>query len=116
VAGCSLAVAIGGGLLERKRAFTLMRVSGTPLATLCRIVLLEAVFPLVAATVVAVGTAYAMSVLTIARLGAKGTPLPVLGHGYYLTMAVSLLVSLTMIAAALPLLGRMTTPASVRFE
>jgi hypothetical protein len=116
VAGCSLAVAIGGGLLERKRAFTLMRVSGTPLATLCRIVLLEAVFPLVAATVVAAGTAYGMSVLTIARLAAKGTPLPVLGHGYYLTMAAGLLVSLTMIIAALPLLGRMTKPASVRFE
>ena len=116
VAGCSVAVAIGGGLLERKRAFTLMRVSGTPLATLARIVLLEAVFPLLAATVVAAATAYGMSVLTIARLASKGTPLPVLGQGYYLTMAAGALVSLTMITAALPLLGRMTTPASVRFE
>ena len=70
----------------------------------------------VAEDVVAAGTAYGMSVLTIARLAAKGTPLPVLGHGYYLTMAAGLLVSLTMITAALPLLGRMTTPASVRFE
>ncbi|HKD89594.1 MAG TPA: FtsX-like permease family protein [Streptosporangiaceae bacterium] len=116
VAGCSLAVAIGGGLLERKRPFTLMRVSGTPLATLARVVILEAVVPLIAATVVAAGTAYGMSALAVARLASKGTPLPVLGHGYYLTMTAGLLVSLTMITAALPLLGRMTTPASVRFE
>jgi hypothetical protein len=116
VAGCSLAVAVGGGLLERKRAFTLMRVSGTPLATLARVVMLEAVVPLVAATVVAGGTAYGMSVLAVARLASKGTPLPVLGDGYYLTMAAGLLVSLAMIAAALPLLRRMTAPASVRFE
>jgi len=31
-------------------------------------------------------------------------------------MTAGLLVSLTMITAALPLLGRMTTPACVRFE
>src|SRR5215472_8573569 len=29
VAGCSLAVAVGGGLVDRKRPFTLLRVSGT---------------------------------------------------------------------------------------
>jgi hypothetical protein len=28
VAGCSLAVAVGGGLVDRKRPFTLLRVSG----------------------------------------------------------------------------------------
>jgi hypothetical protein len=93
-----------------------MRVSGTSLATLARVVLLEAVFPLLAATVVAAATAYGMSVLTIARLASKGTPLPVLSQGYYLTVAAGVLVSQTMITAALPLLGRMTTPASVRFE
>jgi hypothetical protein len=116
VAGCSLAVAIGGGLVERKRAFTLMRVSGTPSGALYRVVLLEAVFPLVAGTVVAAATAYGISVLTIARLAGKGTPLPVLGHGYYLIMGAGLLISLGVIAVTMPLLGRMTAPASVRFE
>jgi hypothetical protein len=28
VAGCSLAVAVGGGLVERKRPFSLLRLSG----------------------------------------------------------------------------------------
>jgi hypothetical protein len=116
VAGCSLAVAIGGGLVERKRAFTLMRVSGTPRATLYRVVLLEAFCPLVAATVVAAGTAYGISVLTIDRLASRGTPLPLLGPGYYLTVGAGLVVSLAMIALAMPLLGRMTAPAGARFE
>jgi hypothetical protein len=116
VAGCSLAVAVGGGLLERKRAFTLMRVSGTPKATLYRVVLLEAAFPLIAATVAAAGTAYGISVLTIDRLAAKGTPLPVLGGGYYLSIGIGLLVSLAVIMAAMPLLGRMTAPAHAVFE
>ena len=116
VAGCGLAVATGGGLVERKRVFTLMRVSGTPSATLYRVVLLEAVFPLVAGTAVAAGTGYGISVLTIARLASKGTPLPVLGHAYYQIMGAGLLISLAVIAMTMPLLGRMTAPANVRFE
>jgi FtsX-like permease family len=116
VAGCSLAVAIGGGLVERKRAFTLMRVSGTPTSTLYRVVLLEAAFPLIAATIVAAGTAYGISVLTIDRLAGKGTPLPVLSGSYFLSIGIGLLASLAVIAVALPLLGRMTAPANARFE
>ena len=41
VAGCSLAVAVGGGLVDRKRPFTLLRVSGTQAAVLSRVVLFE---------------------------------------------------------------------------
>jgi hypothetical protein len=116
VAGCSLAVAVGGGLVERKRPFTLMRVTGTPVAALYRVVLLEAVAPLVAAAVVAAGTAYLISALTLAKLAPKGTPLPGLGARYFLTMAGGLALSLAVIAATLPLLGRLTRPGSVRFE
>ena len=37
VAGCRLAVAIGGGLADRKCPFTLLRVGGTPARTLYRV-------------------------------------------------------------------------------
>jgi hypothetical protein len=116
VAGCSLAVVVGGGLMERKRPFTLMRVSGTPTATLYRVVILEAILPLAAATLVAAGTAYGISVLTVKKLAPAGTPIPVLGHVYYLTMATGLVISLLVIAVTLPLLGRVTAPANARFE
>jgi hypothetical protein len=116
VAGCSLAVAVGGSLVERKRPFTLLRLTGTPTSTLYRVVLLEAVFPLVAATVVAAGTAYGIAILMVRAIAPAGTPLPVLGHVYYLTMAAGLAASLLVILASLPLLGRITGPGSVRFE
>jgi ABC-type antimicrobial peptide transport system permease subunit len=116
VAGCSLAVAVGGGLVERKRPFTLLRVSGTPAATLYKVVFLEAVFPLAAATLVAAATAYGISVLTVSKMAPTGTPVPVLGHVYYLTMGTGLAVSLIVILVTLPLLGRITGPGSVRFE
>jgi hypothetical protein len=116
VAGCSLAVGAGGGIIERKRPFGLLRLTGTPVATLSRVVLLEAVAPLVAATAVAASLAYAMSVLTVHKLGPTGTPTPMLGHAYYLIMGAGLAGALLIVLAALPLLGRVSSPAGVRFE
>ena len=37
-AGCSLAVTVGGSLVERKRPFTLLRVSGVSLGTLYKVI------------------------------------------------------------------------------
>lgn len=116
VAGCSLAVAVGGSLVERKRPFTLLRVTGTPTSALYRVVLLEALVPLVAATVVAVAVGYGMAVLTVSRVAPTGTLVPVPGHSYFLTMGIGLVVSLLVILASLPLLGRITGPDNIRFE
>lgn len=116
VAGCSLAVAAGGGLVERRRPFSLLRVAGTPVAALYRVVLLETVLPLAVATVVAGGVAWGVSVLTIGKLARAGTAVPVPGHTYFLLMGTGLAISLAVILATLPLLGRMTGPAGARFE
>jgi hypothetical protein len=116
VAGCSLAVALGGGLVDRRRPFTLLRVSGTPARTLYRVLFLEAVVPLAAATVITAALAYGMSVLTVLRLAPPGTPVPLLGHVYYATMGAGLAIALVVIGVTLPLLKRMTRPDSARFE
>jgi hypothetical protein len=116
VAGCSLAVAVAGGLVDRKRPFTLLRVSGTQVSVLSKVVLLEAAVPLIAATVVAAGIAYGTSLLAFARLAPAGTAIPQLGHDYYTLMGTGLVIACGIITVTLPLLGRMTTPASVRFE
>jgi hypothetical protein len=116
VAGCSLAVAVSGGLVERKRPFSLLRLSGTPSATLYKVVYLEGILPLVTATIVAAGTGYGISVLTVNKMSPKGTPLPTLGHVYYLTMAAGLALSLAVILVTLPLLDRITQPDNARFE
>ncbi len=116
VAGCSLAVAVGGGLADRKRPFTLLRVSGTPARTLYRVVFLEAAVPLAAASLVTAALAYGMSVLTFIRLAPAGTAVPRLGHVYYATMGAGLVIALLVIGVTLPLLKRMTSPDNARFE
>jgi FtsX-like permease family len=116
VAGCSLAVALGGGLVDRKRPFTLLRVGGTPVRALYRVVFLEAAVPLATATVVAAALAYGMSILTVLALAPPGTPVPLLGHAYYATMGAGLAIALIVIGVTLPLLKRMTSPDNARFE
>jgi hypothetical protein len=116
VAGCSLAVTVGGGLVDRKRPFTLLRVSGTPVSVLSRVVLLEAAVPLVAATVVAAAIAYGTSITAFLRLAPKGTAIPQLGHDYYTIMGIGLVAAFGVIAVTLPLLRRMTAPSTIRFE
>lgn len=86
------------------------------MSTLSRVVLQEAMLPLAAATLVAAGIAYGISVLTVQKIGPAGTPIPNLGHVYYLTVGAGLAVSLLVILATLPLLSRITGPANVRFE
>jgi hypothetical protein len=116
VAGCSLAVAVGGGLVDRRRPFTLLRVSGTQVGVLSAVVLLEAAVPLAAATLIAAGIAYGTSMLAFIRLAPAGTAIPQLGHDYYTLMAIGLIAAFAVITVTLPLLNRMTTPNNVRFE
>lgn len=118
VAGCSLAIAMGGGTVERKRPFTLLRISGAAAETLRRVVLLESIIPLLGATVVAAITGFAAAVPVGLALTPKGTPSAVEfpDHTYYLTMGAGLLLSLAVIVMTLPLLNRVTMPANARFE
>ena len=116
MAGCSLAVSVGGGLVDRKRPFTLLRVGGTPVSVLSRVVLFEAAVPLAAATVVAAAIAYGTSLLAFVRLAPPGTAIPQLGRDYYTIMGIGLLVAFGVITVTLPLLRRMTAPSTIRFE
>jgi hypothetical protein len=116
VAGCSLAVAVGGGLVDRKRPFTLLRVGGVSARALYWVVILEAVVPLAAATAITAALAYGMSVLAVVKMAPPGTPVPLLGQAYYATMGAGLAIALMVIGVTLPLLRRMTAPENARFE
>jgi uncharacterized membrane protein len=116
VAGCSLAVSVGGGLVDRKRPFTLLRVGGTPLGVLSRVVLFEAAVPLVAATLVAAAIAYGTSLMAFLKLAPDGTAVPQLGRDYFTIMGIGLVIAFAVITVTLPLLRRMTAPSTVRFE
>ncbi len=116
VAGCSLAVSAGSGLVDRKRPFTLLRVSGTPVSVLSRVVLFEAAVPLVTATVAAAAIAYWASLVAFLRLAPAGTAIPQLGRDYYTLMGLGLAAAFGVITLTLPPLRRMTAPSAVRFE
>jgi hypothetical protein len=91
-------------------------VSGTQVGVLSRVALMEAAVPLLAATVVAAGIAYGTSVLAFVRLAPEGTAIPRLGADYYALTGIGLAAAFGVIAVTRPLLGRMTSPGSVRFE
>ncbi|HSX06734.1 MAG TPA: FtsX-like permease family protein [Candidatus Saccharimonadia bacterium] len=116
IAGCSLAVTVGGSMVERKRPFSLLRLSGVPTSALYKVVLYEAVLPLVGATIVAAGIGYSIAYITVRKIGSASTHLPTLGHNYFIVMGFGLATSLIIILTTLPLLGHITRPDNVRFE
>ena len=120
-AGCSLAVTVGGSLVERKRSFTLLRVSGVSLGTLYKVILLEAALPLIVASIAAAGIGLGVGIPVVKTLLSsfepKGTSIPVHPSvGYYIALGVGLLVALGLVIVTLPLLKRMTKPEDARFE
>ncbi|MFU8870481.1 FtsX-like permease family protein [Micromonospora sp. SL4-19] len=114
IAGCSLAVSVAGGLSDRKRPFSMLRLTGMQLRTLRRVVALETVVPLLLVAAVAIGMGFLAAHLFLrAQLGYTLLPphLP-----FYLMVAGGLAVSLGIIALTLPLLGRITGPETARNE
>jgi hypothetical protein len=114
IAGCSLAASIAAGLSERRRPFSLLRLTGVPIAVLRRVVALESAVPLLIAAVVSIAMGFlAAQLFLTSQLGYTLRP-P--GVGYYLIVLSGLVVSLGIIASTLPLLRRMTGPEVVRNE
>jgi hypothetical protein len=114
LAGCSLAVSVIGGLTERRRPFSLLRLSGAPVQTLRRVIALESAVPMLTVAVVAIG----MGLLS-AQLFLKAQmdyTLTAPGPEFYLIVVVGLAACLAIIAATMPLLERMTGPETARSE
>jgi len=100
------------GLSDRKRPFSLLRLSGVPVGVLRRVVTLESAVPLLAAAVVATGTGFlAAHLFLTAQLRYSLRP-P--GVGYYVIVLAGLAASLGIIASTLPLLARITGPETAR--
>jgi predicted lysophospholipase L1 biosynthesis ABC-type transport system permease subunit len=114
IAGCSLAVSIVAGLNDRKRPFSLLRLSGAPLRTLRHVVALESAVPLLAPAVVSSATGFLAAYLFL-RSQLSETLRPPSAQYYGLVLA-GLVAALAMIASTLPLLKRITGPETARNE
>ena len=112
IAGAALAASMVAGLTERQRPFSLLRLAGTPLAVLRRVVTLESALPLLIVALLSVAVGFAGAALFLqAQLNYTLRP-P--GVGYYGLVAGGLAAALGIIAATLPLLKRMTGPEVAR--
>jgi hypothetical protein len=114
LAGCSLAVSVVGGLTDRKRPFSMLRLTGVQLGALRRVVALETAVPLLSAAVVAVAVGFLTAHLfLVAQMHYSLRP-P--GPSYLLIVVAGLLVSLGIVASTFPLLRRVTGPETARNE
>jgi hypothetical protein len=114
IAGCSLAVSVVAGLNDRKRPFSMLRLTGVQLSLLRRIILLETAAPLLIVAVVATGAGFlAAHLFLISQLNYTLRP-P--GAEYYVTVLAGLAASFGVIASTLPLLKRVTGPDTARNE
>jgi hypothetical protein len=112
IAGCTLAAGIAAGLADRKRPFSLLRLTGARLALLRRVVALEGAVPLLAVAAVAIGAGFAAAAMLASE--AQDHPMVAPGAAYYLLTGGGLLAALAIIAATFPLLARITGPEVAR--
>ena len=114
IAGCSLAVSVTTGVNERKRPFSLLRLTGVPVRVLRRVVALETAVPLLLVAVISAGMGFLAADLFLRSQLSESLQPP--GLDYYVIVGVGLVACLGIIAATLPLIERITGPEIARNE
>ncbi|HEV7711855.1 MAG TPA: FtsX-like permease family protein [Asanoa sp.] len=114
IAGCSLAVSVIAGLTDRKRPFSVLRLTGVRIRMLRAVVGLESAVPLLVVAAVAIGTGFLAAALFLRAQLDYSLHAP--DASYYVIVAGGLVASLAIIAATLPLLRRITGPETARNE
>jgi hypothetical protein len=114
IAACSLAVNIAAGLGERKRPFSLLRLTGVSKKLLHRVVALESAMPLLVVAAVSIVVGLVSAALYLHSQVGIAFRLP--GITYWATIVGGLAASLAIIAATFPLIDRMTGPEVARNE
>lgn len=114
IAGCSLAVSVAGGLVERRRPYALLRLAGADPGDLRRTVLAETSAPLLVVATISAGLGLVLAAVVLREVHAEWKPPD---PEYWAALAGGVLVALLLSAAtALPLLGRVTSVENARFE
>ncbi len=114
IAACSLAVNIAAGLTERRRPFSLLRLTGVPRNLLHRVVTLESALPLLLVATVSIVVGLLAAALYLHSQVGLAFSLP--GVPYWTTVIGGLAASMAIIAATFPILDRITGPEVARNE
>lgn len=112
IAACSLAVNIAAGLGERKRPFSLLRLTGVPTTVLHRVVTLESALPLLIVSAISIAVGLVSAALYLHSQTGIAFRLP--GTGYWAIVLGGLTASFAIIASTFPLLDRITGPEVAR--
>jgi len=103
---------VAGGLSDRRRPFSLLRLSGVQLRVLRRVVALESAVPLVLVAAVAIVAGLVTAELFLEAQ--MGYTLVAPHADFWLLIGASLVVALAVIGSTLPLLERITGPETAR--
>jgi hypothetical protein len=114
VAGCSLAVSMVAGMSDRRRPFSLLRLAGTPVGLLRRVVSVEAAAPLV--VIAAVASVTGLLAADMFLRSQLGISLRLPGVDYLGVVFGGLVASLGVIGLTLPMVDRITGPEVARSE
>ena len=114
IAGCTLAAGIVAGLNDRKKPFSLLRLTGAPISVLRRVVALESSVPLLILAAVATGAGFLTAYLFSNAQLSESLHSP--SAAYYGAVAAGLVASLALICSTLPVLSRITGPEAARTE
>ena len=114
IAACSLAVNVAAGLTERRRPFSLLRLTGVPRKLLHRVVTLESALPLLLVAAVSIVVGLLAAALYLHSQVGLAFSLP--GFSYWITVIGGLAASMAIIAATFPILDRITGPEIARNE
>jgi hypothetical protein len=114
IAGCSLAVGVTAGVSDRKRPFSLLRLSGVPVAMLRRVVALEAALPLLVASIASAGVGLFGAELFLRAQLSVSLRWP--GGLYSFVVLAGVVGSLGLIALTFTIIERITGPEVARNE
>lgn len=115
IAGLSLAVGTASAILDRQRVLGLMRLMGMPASILRRIIAREAAVPLLSVLLLAIGLGFLTAWLMVTALNDAyqlSWPEP----GYFIALALSLVLALSAVIATFGLIRRTTSVTATRFE
>ena len=120
VAGSSLALAVAGGLLDRRRPFALLRQSGVTLRQLRTVLLLEAGAPLIAVALLSCALGVLVSQLLLRLTGffnpGAGADVPLPDPSLAVLLLASVAGALAIVSGALSIVGPVTSLEETRFE
>lgn len=112
IAGISLAISTAAAILDRRRALGLMRLAGMPISAIRHVIAREAVVPLLAVLLLAIGVGFLTSWLMVTPMRSISWP----NRSYYLALGTGMLLALAAVWATFGLVRGNTAVETTRFE